>query len=141
MKQGDRLSNDTQYDLIKNKKAVLQSERYFNLQYTANEIKSGVNEDGHEGWGKKLCTYSTANGHKQLSHCFGIVYHDGFNGTIQHFDFLGPLLLLIFKDILLKNNREEKKKMSIRKGIQVLNVRENSEEGQRWGERVRPQRK
>lgn len=56
------------------------------------------------------CTYSTAYSHKQLSHCFGVVHHDSFNSPIQHFDFLGPLLLLVFEDVLLREERKQTKK-------------------------------
>lgn len=48
----------------------------------------------------ELHTYSTAYSHEQLSHCFGVVHHDGFNGPVQHSDLLGPLLLLVLQNVL-----------------------------------------
>lgn len=52
----------------------------------------------------KLLTDPAADGDQQLSHSLGVIQHDGFNGSIQHFDFLGPLLLLVFKDVLKETN-------------------------------------
>lgn len=51
---------------------------------------------------ENLQTYSATYGDQQLSHCFRVIQHDCLNGTVQHFNFLGPLLLLVLKDVLLE---------------------------------------
>lgn len=80
-------------------------------------------------------TYSTAYSHKQLSDCFGVVHHNGFNGSVQHFDFLWPLLLLVFKDILLKTKaREERINEELKRGgknVGIESEREKDEEKKR----------
>lgn len=47
-----------------------------------------------------LHTYSAAYGDEQLPDCLGVIHQDGFNGAVQHFDLLWPLLLLVLQDIL-----------------------------------------
>lgn len=73
-------------------------------------------------------TYSTANSHQQLSHCFRVIQHDCFNGTVQHFDFLGPLLLLVFKDVLLGGKKG---------GVRTKNRRQKMCQRKRERERAR----
>lgn len=47
-------------------------------------------------------TYSAAYGDEQLPDRLGVIHQDGFNGAVQHFDLLRPLLLLVLQDILRK---------------------------------------
>lgn len=57
--------------------------------------------------GQQLVTYSAAYGDEKLPNCFGVIHHDGFDCTVQHFDLLWPLFLLILQDILSKQDRKE----------------------------------
>lgn len=54
-------------------------------------------------------TYSAAYRDEELAHRFGVVDHYCFNGSVQHLDFLRPLLLLVLQDILTEEGTGQKR--------------------------------
>ena len=45
-------------------------------------------------------TYSGTDGHEHVADDLGVVHHDGLNGSVQHADPQGPLLLLVLQGVL-----------------------------------------
>lgn len=73
-------------------------------------IKEGMNISS---LGQQLDTYSAAYGDEKLPNCFWVIYHDGFDCTVQHFDLLWPLFLLILQDILWYKKKQDRKEHDI----------------------------
>lgn len=65
----------------------------------AGTAGEGVATATAEGRAEAL-TYPAADGDQELSNCLRVVHHHRLHGAVQHADFLRPLFLLIFQDIL-----------------------------------------
>ena len=47
-----------------------------------------------------VLTYSGTDGHKHVADDLGVVHHDGLDGSVQHTDLQGTLLLLVLQGVL-----------------------------------------
>lgn len=75
-----------------------------NLLCSSNKIhfqhQENIKENKYTERKREAHTYSAAYGDKQLAYCFGIIHHDRLDRSVQHFNLLWPLLLLVLQDIL-----------------------------------------